>query len=193
MEAAIALFASTAAPAATTAITGGTALALGVAPAVTTAAGGLFAGVSASTLISGGLSVVSALGSIGESQAQATALESQALMEDFNARQEILKGKQEQIAAQTELNDVLAANVAGGFARGLTGAGSVAGASEEAIRKSEQEIDITRQSAKIRAGQRRAQGREFRTEAAAKRTTGLFKAATTIGKAGLRISERGTV
>jgi len=146
---------------------------------------------SVASLLSGGLTIASSLSSMQAGQQQQAALNQQAMMSDLQARQELLKGQKDHVDALTELNDALAHNTVAGFARGLTGSGSVGQASLDAIKKAEFEIDIDRGSAEIRAGAKRMQGDQFRLEGRAKKTAGQTQALSTVAQHGLRVLERG--
>lgn len=148
---------------------------------------------SIASILSGAFTAVGALSNIASGKASQAALDQQAIMTDMQAKQELLKGQKDHVDALTELNDVLAHNIAGGFARGLTGSGSVSQASLDAIKKSEFEVDIDRGSSEIRAGAKRMQANQFRIEGVAKKTAGQTAAIVGIGEHVFRASERGDV
>ena len=182
MEAAVSLF---------SALGGGPAL-TGAGLAVETAAGGFAASeglLAAGEIISGTFTGVSALASIGSANLQATALESEALFEEFNAKQDLLEGRRQGLEITKELNATIASNIVSGFASGLRGSGNVVRASLDAIAESEFQLDLTREGALIRAGSRTAQAAATRREAGATRVAGLATAGGIVA-AGLSRSNR---
>ena len=117
----IAATAGAAAPALAAVTGGGTAAASGVA----VASSSIIAGFTATELVSGGLSLVSAAGAIRQGQAERAALRAQADISDFNAEQQRQEGLRQEISLLEEGNTTLAALITGAGARGAGLAGSV--------------------------------------------------------------------
>jgi hypothetical protein len=148
--------------------------------------------ISAGSVISGGFIATSALATIGAANQQATALESEALFAEYNAKADLLEGRRQGIDVLKELNATIARNTVSGFASGLRGSGNVAQASLDAIAASEFELDLTRDAAIIRAGSRTAQAAASRVEAGATRTAGLATAGGIVASGLSRANRRGT-
>lgn len=204
MEAAVAMFASSGTAAAATgatafgmgagasmAMTGGTALA-GVSGGAALAGGtGLMAGLTTGEMIFSGLSTVSSLASMASGMQQGAAMESQAMWEDFSARQELLKGRREALQVMESLNESLGAEAVRVGASGITGEGSPAEAVIAAREKADFELGMTRDNAEILAAGRRAGASSLRLEATGARIAGAAQAAGTAGEAVMRIKRRG--
>jgi hypothetical protein len=173
---------------------GGTLVTAGLAVETTA---GVFAAseglLAAGSIISGTFTGVSALATIGAANLQATALESEALFEEFNAKQDLLEGRRASVEGLKELNATIASNIVSGFASGLRGSGNVAQASLDAIAESEFQLDLTRDAAFIRAGSRTAQAAANRSEAGATRVAGVASAAGTVVQGLSRFNRRGSV
>lgn len=151
------------------------------------AAGGAAAaagsGFSLAGLLSGGFSVVSGLASIAKGNAQASNLEDQALWDEFNARQELTRGKTEAVAALKAGNDAIAAAQVAGFASGLQSSGSVTQAKLDASGDAQLNADLANEQAMAAAGARRGEAARLRSDASAARRGGLFDAFGSIGTA----------
>lgn len=147
--------------------------------------GGAVAGSSFSLagLLSGGFSVVSGLASIAKGNAQAQSLEDQSLWEQFNARQELTRGKTEAVAALKAGNDAVAAAQVAGFASGLQSSGSVTQAKLDASSDAQLNADLATEQAMAAAGARRGEAARLRSDAASARRGGVFDAIGTWGTA----------
>ncbi|MDD9905665.1 MAG: hypothetical protein OXT06_19015 [Rhodospirillaceae bacterium] len=199
MEAVAAMFASTAAPAAATGVVT-TATTVGI-PASMIAGGGAaaggsglmgaFASLTAGDILSGGLTAFSALSNIASGNAAAASLETQAAFEDFSAKQEILKGRQEALEIAEAANDALEANIVRTYAAGLTGEGSP-GAAQRAIQeKANFETGISRDTSTINAGARRTKAQQLRLDATGAKVGGVAAAAGDVANFVLRRTRRG--
>lgn len=119
---------------------------------------------------------VGALAEIGAGNAQAAALESQALWDDFRAKQEVIDGRFEAAKELRNLNDTVAQQIVSGYASGLQGSGSVEQSQRDAIELGQLNVDLARDNSAIRAGARRGQAEQSRAEASAARSGGVFGA-----------------
>ena len=136
-------------------VAGGTAAAAGTAATAGTALLGALAGVSG---------IASGLASIARGNAEASSLIGQAEFEEFNAKQELLKGRSHALTAMRAANDAVASVQVAGFASGLTGAGSVATAKREAFEEGDFQVDMARSNAAIEAGIRRGTAASLRRD-----------------------------
>lgn len=161
------------------------------APALAAAGGGLFSGITAMQGLSFASTIASGLMGMGQANAQASSLEESAMWSDFSARQEILKGKQEAVEQKRQLNKVIASNITAGYASGLTGSGSVGQASIDAMEEADYQLGIGREDALMRAGTRRMQGRQQRSQASTTRTSGLWSLVDGVGSAAMTYANRG--
>lgn len=162
------------------------ALGAGAASGTAAAAGGTAAAATAGGLsLSGGLSLAtglfSGLATIAQGLQAGAVAESQAAFEEFSARQELLRGREEALRSVEQLNKDLAASVVAGFASGLQPSGSVHAAQVAAIKDGNYQINLERDNAEIAAGGRRLSARQLRAEASAKRFSGVVGGATRIG------------
>ena len=159
--------------------------------AAATAGTGLLAGLTGGEMLFAGMSAVSGLASLASGQMQAGALESQAMWEDFSARQELLKGRREALEVMESLNESMGAEAVRIGASGITGEGSPAEAMKAAQEKADFELGMTRDNAAILSAGRRAGAKSLKLEAAGARIAGVAEAVSTVGGAGYRISQRG--
>lgn len=151
----------------------------------------LFGGITALQGLSFASSIASGLMGMGQANAQAASLEESALWSDFGARQEILKGKQEAVEQRRQLNKVMAANIAAGYASGLGGEGSISQASIDAMNEADYQLGITRDDAIMRSATRRTQARQARNQASSTRDAGLWSAVSGGFDAGMSYYNRG--
>lgn len=165
------------------------------ATAVGAAAPGLMttflSGLSTGDLISGAFTGFSALSDIQSGEFAAASQESQALFSDFEAKQEVLKGREEAVRISQAATETLESNLVATLASGITGEGSAKAAQEAIITQAGFETDITREGAAISAGARRTRAQQLRVEAGASRATGIGKAAGRVGQFALRRTRRG--
>lgn len=154
--------------------------------AATTAAGG-FGLLDA---LSTGLFIASGIGQIGSGIAEQKLLSGQSKMEEFNAQQEVLRGREESLRILQELNQNLAAQTVGAFASGLAPTGSVEAGKKQAIQSAQFETGIARDEAEMRAGARRQQAAVQKRRGQAALVGGLFDAAGTFGEGAIRVARR---
>lgn len=168
-------------------LTGGTATAAAGAGAAAAAGGGF----SLSAMLAGGAGVVSGLASLAKGSAEGTALESSALFEEFNGKQELLRGRSEALEVARAANEAIAAAQVAGFASGLAGSGSVTRAKESAMEDAEFQIGMTRSAAAMQAGARRGSAARMRSEATGARRASLFTALGSFASGASRFAETG--
>lgn len=138
-----------------------------VAPVAAT--GGLFGSAGAFSLGTT-LSTLASLGSAGLSVysglQQAGSLSQQAAYDDFNARQELLRGQQESNTIRENLLRTLAAQNAAYGAAGIdVGAGTPVDVQQDAMAQADRELDTSRANTLLRAYSRRASADVLRSDA----------------------------
>jgi hypothetical protein len=141
----------------------------------------------------GGLTVAQGLMKLGASRQEAAMMEEQALWGDFNARQEILRGRQVVIEQKRQMGKIVASNIASGFASGFRGGGSITQASKDVIAEAEFQMDMTRMNSEMQAGQIKAQAGQTRKQASMTRQGGLFDALTPVTELGIASYARGDI
>ncbi len=172
---------------------------LAMLPMLASATGGAAAGGAAAagaagsigsfmSVLAAGTGIASGLATLAQGRAQATSLESAAKFEDFNGKQELLRGRAEALEVVRQSNDAVAAAQVAGFASGLAGTGSVTTAKQNSLRDAEYQIGMTRDAAMIQAGARRGAASRYRMEAGGVRTGSIFGAlgqwGSTLGRFG---------
>ncbi len=115
-------------------------------------------------------STVASLGSAGLSifsgLQQAGSLSQQAAYDDFNARQELLRGQQESNTIRENLLRTLAAQNAAYGAAGIdVGAGTPVDVQQDAMAQADRELDTSRANTMLRAYSRRASADVMRSDA----------------------------
>lgn len=152
---ALAVGSSGTAATATTAATAATAGLFGAGGAVTTAG-----------LITGGLSLASAGLGFASALGQASALRSQAKMENFNAQQELIRGREAENETRRRLIASLAAGTAAAGAAGADlNSGSIQTAQMGAAADADRELRVNRDNTIIASGTRRMNARALRADA----------------------------
>lgn len=148
-------------------------LASGTAAATTATAGGLGSLASVGAL---GTTIVGGLSEIFKANAEASVLESKAAFADFEAEQELIKGRREALEARRAFNANAGAILARGAASGLQSSGSVDAAINDAQEAAQFDIGNAEDNAAIVSGTRRTQAREFRQQAGTTQSSGIFGA-----------------
>lgn len=145
-------------------------------------AGAVAGGLSASSILSGGLTAFSALSSIRGGQAASASLKGQAASEEFRGRQEVLRGEQRANEITADLLDTVASQRAGFAANGIDTGSSVARVAEsQSVKESGRQIRRARSNAAIAAGGKRGQARRLLLDADEAEIAGGFQAIGTIG------------
>lgn len=141
-------------------------------------ASGTAAGLASTvaTVGSVGATVVGGLSEIFKANAQADVLEERALFADFEAKQELIKGKQDAVRARRALNENVGSIITRGAASGLTSSGSVDAAVKDANDNAQFDIGTIENNATISSGFRTQQANEFRSQADSTRGGGIFAA-----------------
>ena len=107
---------------------------------------------------------------------QSSALKAQAAQEETKAVQETINGRQEALQAMRKLNADLASVVVAGYSSGLEPTGSIEAAQNEALAIGEANMNMARNNAAYAAAARRQQAQQFKNEARAAKTGGIFGA-----------------
>jgi hypothetical protein len=158
------------------------------------AAGAAGAAAGSSSLLNAfsiGTTLVSGLAALQSGGAQAAALQGQANMEDFRAKQEEIKGMEETARAMGALNDDLGKAIVAGYANGLQGSGSVETAIREAREEGEFNINMSRDNAVIQSSLRRSNAKQLRQSASSSRAAGIWDAVGIAGKGAASYLKRG--
>lgn len=142
------------------------------------------AGAAAGAAAGGGLnffsvasSVVGGLSSIMAGNAEADALEQQAVDNETRAVQEEINGRQDALDALRRLNRDQASIAVSGYASGIGGGeGSVQAAQEEAQKIGEENVNVARENAGFSSRLRRSQATQNRKSASGARLGGIFGA-----------------
>jgi hypothetical protein len=103
----------------------------------------------------------------------------QAQLIEFDATQEILKGKEQAGFALDALNDAQAANIVAAFASGITASGSVSQAQADVARQTSFSVQIGKAQARIRSGALKRKARQV--DDLARRTRSRAKSNIIIG------------
>lgn len=145
-------------------------------------------GASASTaatvgsVVNVGLTAASAFGAVQSGLAQSAALETQARQYEANARLEGLKGREQALALQNQLDADLASQNALFASRGtLQGEGSALAARNEAKKNASRDIDNARFNADIAALNAKQSASNARSNASSAKQSGLINAAGSLG------------
>lgn len=137
-------------------------------------------------------SFASGISSLAGGLIQGNVLDAQAELEGIRAQQELLIGQQDIVNQKEDLLQILAAfRARQGASGGGVSSGSSAVAQREAIQAQEDQTDITRSGARIRALTRRANTAVLRTRAGGARFGGIAGAVQSGFKAADRIERRG--
>jgi hypothetical protein len=148
--------------------------------------------LSTSALISGGLSVISAVGSIQAGRSEAAALKGRANFADFRAQQAIVAGDTEAARISMAFARQLGTALAGGAAGGISlVSGSPVDTLEAASRDAGLELEINRANAEIEAGTSRFEARQFRVAASRAKDRGTFGAVQSLVGFGLKRADAG--
>lgn len=131
---------------------------------------------TADTILSGGFTALSALSSIAQGQAMSNLYTQQANVEELAARQELLQGRAVAVQQLRDLNEAVGSIRAAGYASGLAGSGSVNQAAQDAIERGNFAIDLTRDTAAMRAGARRTRAAGLRFQGGFARRMGVWQA-----------------
>lgn len=148
----------------------------GSAAAAGAAGGAAAGGMSLTSLLSVGSTVVGGLASIAAGRNQASALEASASQEETKAVQEEINGRQEALTAMRKLNKDLGNILVAGYGSGLSPTGSIEAAQNEALQTGEANISMARTNARFASAARRGQAQQLRNEAAGAKSQGLFSA-----------------
>jgi hypothetical protein len=138
-----------------------------------------------------GTTLVSGLAALQSGGAQAAALQGQANMEDFRAKQEEIKGMEETARAMGALNDDLGKAIVAGYANGLQGSGSVETAIREAREEGQFNINMSRDNAVIQSSLRKSNAQQLRQSSSSSRATGIWEAVGIVGKGATSYLKRG--
>jgi len=133
----------------------------------------------------GAASTVAALGSAGLSiysgLQQAGSQVQQAAYDDFNARQELLRGQQESNKIRENLLRTLAAQNAAYGAAGIdVGSGSPVDVQQDTLAQADRELDISRNNTLLRSYSRRASADVLRSDARGAALGGYIRGTTSL-------------
>ena len=145
-----------------------------------------FAGIGIGNLISGGLTGLSALSMFRAGQSAEQELMQSAALSEIQASQDLLEGRRQSLEITDNLIETMERNRVAGFASGLQSSGSVAQASQDAMREANLSRDLTQSNAQIRAAGRRAQGAVTRSRASNAFQRGVTGAIGTVGNQAAR-------
>lgn len=129
-----------------------------------------------------GTSVVSALSTYAQGQAQAQAAETQAFSEEMQARQEYLQSQEKAVSINRDFNRYAADTLAIAAASGIdVASGDVATVQQQARAEADRQISIARGDAEVNAQLRRANAAAYRASAKRSRALAPFAAAADLG------------
>ena len=137
------------------------------------AAGGLGSLASVGAL---GTTIVGGLSELFKANAEADVLKEKAAFADFEAEQELLKGKAEALDARRRLNANAGSIITRGAASGLTSSGSVGAAVDDATDAAQFDIGNAEDNAAISSGVKKSQAQQYRAQAGTTQTSGIFGA-----------------
>lgn len=153
----------------------------GAGGAFSLSAGSLFSGLTAGSLLTGGLTAASAFSSIQSGNQQSAALNMQARQSTLNAGFERLEGRRQSLAIQEQLERDLSSQNALFAARGtLQGEGSSLAAKETAKRNASNDIDLALFNSDIAGLNAEQRASNSKLNAAAKKTEGGVEALRTV-------------
>lgn len=162
------------------------ALAAGVGAAAAPAAGSLLG-----TALQTGLALTSAGLSIASGLSQSQAYGNRAMIEEFNARQELIRGQVEANKIRENLLRTLAAQNAYFGGGGIdTGSGTPIDLANETQAQADRELSIVRENATLLSAQRRLQALALRSDESGAQVGGFGRSAITLLDYGTRLAGR---
>jgi len=172
----------------------GAAAAAGTAGSVAAGAGAAAAatGMTLGTKLMIGSTIFSGLSSIMGGMAQKGQMDAQAQMESFNAKQELIRGREEANQVRENLARSLATAQATGAAQGIDiSSGSPETLAFQAMQDADDSIQSIRRNARIGSATKRMSAKALKSKGKSAKTSGFVRGLSSLAKAGGQLSDAG--
>ena len=151
-------------------------------------------GMTLGTKLMIGSTIFSGLSSIMGGMAQQDQLDAQARMESFNAKQELIRGREEANQVRENLARSLATAQATGAAQGIDiSSGSPETLAFQAMQDADESIQSIRRNARIGSATKRMSAQALRAKGKSAKTSGFVRGLSSLAKAGDMFSEAGAI